>query len=751
MKQLIQSLYEWDALREADRIKEEVQDKIAPSYADDSVFRKIDTRIVKALGDRGMHRLFAHQGEAISKALQGKNIVLEAPTASGKTLSFAIPMMQNLLSKPGGHALMIYPMKAVAHDQRDQLVGLLKTVGLESWAYDGDTDREHRKLIKSNPPHILTTNPEMVNSTFLGWNEQWTDFLRNLRFVVIDEMHEYRGYFGSNVALLLRRFSHHLARIKASPQFFLATATCANPEEHASNLTGQQFELVKAAGKLSPKRHFVFVDPEIPDFNFYGIFQTRIINASLACLEQNKSVIVFCPSIRFAENCYRRTMRICEERNLDKDAVALFKAGIIADDKEAIQKGMKNAEKRLVFSTNALELGIDVGGLDGVILAGFPDTVMSAWQRIGRAGRSWKSDAFVLYYATNDPVNKFYANNLHAFLHKPLDEIVADPSNEELIKNHLPSLLHEANGRIDSSSKGILGQPFYREAIEVASKSRPVKRYRPQQRLNLRGAGGKTWALMHKSEEVGSISDYQRFREAYLHSIFLHSGRKYKVDSVTEGSNNEIQLGIPNPEYAITIPFFLKSLDVQDVFDGLRWNEQIAIHIGKTYLYEVLNSVNVVDERSDTVIDRFSPDGHSISSSSHAFWVDLSEVENVEDEALYAFEQLLRIGTLFTIPADLHDTTTHTKEKASYLIESYPGGIGIVKKAFQQWHNILRAGIEIARACRCSGGCPNCIIPPRYYRSNDKLDKNKGVLLAKYVIDRTSGSAEEKFANGLWL
>lgn len=749
MEQLIQSLYDWDALRKDDRIKEEVQDKIAPSYADGSVFQKIHPSIVKALRDQGVNRLFAHQGEAINKALRGTNIVLEAPTASGKTLSFAIPMMHNLLSKPGGHALMIYPMKAVAHDQRDQLIGLLKRVGLESWAYDGDTDKEHRKLIRSDPPHILTTNPEMVNSTFLSWNEQWTNYLQNLRFVVIDEMHEYRGYFGSNVALLLRRFSHHLARIGASPQFFLATATCANPEEHASNLTGQHFELVKAAGKLSPKRHFMFIDLEVRDFNFYGIFQARIINASLACLEQDKSVIVFCPSIRFAETCYRNALRVCEDKNLDKDVVALFKAGITADEKEAIQKGMKTGSKRLVFSTNALELGIDVGGLDGVILAGFPDTVMSAWQRIGRAGRSWESDAFVLYYAMNDPVNKFYANNLHAFLNKPLDEIVADPSNEELIKNHLPSLLHEAGGRIDSSSKDILGQSFYREAIQLASKSSIVKRYRPQQNLNLRGTGGKTWTLTHKSEKVGSISDYQRFREAYLDSIFLHSGSKYKVDSVTEGSTNEIQLGAPNPEYAITVPFFVKYVDVQDIFDGLRWKSQIAIHIGKTYLYEVLNSVNVVDERSDTVIDRFNPDGHSILSSSHAFWVDLSEVEHVEDEALYAFEQLLRIGTLFTIPADLHDTTTHTKDKASYLIENYPGGIGIVKKAFQQWHNILRAGIEIARACPCSGGCPNCIIPPRYY-NHEKLDKKKGILLAEYVIDMTSGSSEKKFANGLW-
>lgn len=747
----MQSLYDWDALREGDQINTADQDKIVPTYADDSVFQKINPRIVRELRNRGVNRLYAHQGEAISKALQGQNIVLEAPTASGKTLSFAIPMMQSLLSKPDGHALMIYPMKAVAHDQRDQLVGLLKSVGLESWAYDGDTDNEHRKLLRSNPPHILTTNPEMVNGTFLGWNEQWQDFLRNLRFVVIDEMHEYRGYFGSNMALLLRRFSHHLARIGASPQFFLATATCANPEEHANNLTGQEFELVKAAGKLSPKRQFVFIDPAIPDYNFYGIFQARITNASMACLEQDESVIVFCPSIRFAEGCYRRALGMCEDKGLNKEAVALFKAGITADEKDEIQKGMKDGSKKLIFSTNALELGIDVGGLDGVILAGFPDTVMSAWQRIGRAGRSWDRDAFVLYYAMNNPVDKFHAANLQAFLDKPLDEIVADPGNEELIKNHLPSLLYESEGNIPSTSQALLGEPLYLEAARAASKSKPVRGFKPQHRINLRGVGGKNWILKHGTEEVGSMSDYHRFKEAYVDAVLLHSGRKYKVDSVTEGSTNEIQLTEPNPEYAMTVPLFIKSLDVQDIFDGFQWNDEVAVHLGKTYLYEVLNSVSVVDERSDSLIDRFTPQGHSVSSTSHAFWVDTTDMEEVDSAGLLAFEQLLRIGALFTIPADLHDTTTHTKDGATYLIENYPGGIGIVKKAMQQWHRILRSGMQVARNCKCRRGCPNCIIPPRYYGSNDQLDKNEGIKLAEYIIGITGGPPDAKFKDGLWL
>lgn len=751
MYNLIQTLRDFDALRDNDQLSERTVASIEPNYSDDSIFQRINPAIAQALQAQGVNHLYQHQAEAISKALQGNNVVLEAPTASGKTLSFAIPMMESLLREHGGHALMIYPMKAVANDQREQLVDLLERVGLQSWPYDGDTESEHRTLLKENPPNILITNPEMLQYTFLAWNEQWKEFLENLKFVVIDEMHEYRGYFGTNMSILLRRFAHHLSLIGASPQFFLSTATCANPKEHARNLTGQSFELVGVERKLSPQRHFVFIDPDIPDYQFYNIFQLRIRNAALACMALDKSVIVFCPNIRFAERCYKDAIKACEERSMDKDAIKLFKAGITAEEKSAVQKGMKNGSVRVVFSTNALELGIDVGALDGVILAGFPDTVMSAWQRIGRAGRGWDKDAFVLFYAMNNPVDKFHAANLEAFLNKPLDQIVADPTNEELIENHILSFLYESQGTISASAEDILGESFYK-AVNAKKTSSPVKGYKPHRHLNLRGSGGRTWVLKHGDDEIGTISDYQRFREIYQDSIFLHSGRKYKVDSITAGSTNEIHLSIPDFEYARTDFFFLKTLNIEEIFDGSRWGNEIAIHLGKINLYEVLNSISVIDERNDHIIDKYSPQDHAQSTTSHAFWIDTSLIAQVEDEGLFAFEQLLRIGTIFTIPVDMHDTTTYCdiRDKQVCLIESYPGGIGIVKKAFDKWHDIIRTGIKVADACKCSRGCPHCIMPPRYYGSNDKLDKNKGIELAEYVIATTSGLPEERFNNGLW-
>ena len=752
MSILIQRLYDFDALREGDTVTQDTVDRVEPVYSDGSIFQQVNPKIAQALQEQGITSLYEHQAEAINTALAGNNVVLEAPTASGKTLAFAIPMIDRLLSERGGHALMLYPMKAVANDQRQQLFDLLKGAGLESWPYDGDTDQEHRKLLRENPPDVLITNPEMLNRSFLAYNEQWTAFLKNLKFVVIDEMHEYRGYFGSNMSLLLRRLAHHLSLIGAAPQYFMATATCANPLEHAKNLTGQSFELVSATGRFSPKRHFAFIDPSIPDYQFYNIFELRIRNAALACMEQDKAVIVFCPSRRFAEQCYRSAVREGENRGLNTDAIALFRAGLSDKERHEIQRGMRDGSKKLVFSTNALELGIDIGGLDGVILAGFPDTVMSAWQRIGRAGRDWDKDAFVLYYSMNDPVNKFYAANLPTFLKKPLDEIVADPNNEELIDNHIPPFLYESGGNLTGSSEGILGSAMHRVAKVRAENFRPVKHFNPHQRVEIRGSGGRMWTLKYNNEEIGTMSDYQKFREAYEGAIYLQAGRKYQVDGTLAGSSNEIHLVAPDLEHSRTNPVFVKSLHIQELFDGYRWKDGIEAHLGRVGLSENLISVSLVDERSDGVIDRYSPSSNSSwSSASHAFWVDVSSLDSIDDEGLAAFEQLLRVGTVFTIPVDAHDTTTHLGkgDKQIYLIESHPGGIGIVKKAFEKWHDILRTAIGIAQDCRCRRGCPNCIIPPRLY--DEELDKDKGIELAQRVMVATGGSPDEKMGpNGLW-
>ena len=739
MGDLLNALREFDALRDGESGGDLVDrcslDSIAPTYAKDSVIEGLGKELREGLEERGVAQLYQHQSDAIAHALEGANVVLQAPTASGKTLAFQIPMLESL-REPGSHALMLYPTKALALDQREQLRRLTSAMPgreIDSWWYDGDVDAEHRTLLRKNPPPILITNPDMLHNSFLGHSEQWSKFLAGLKWVIVDEMHEYRGYFGSNVAMILRRFSYHLASLGVRPQFFMSSATCANAREHAENLTGLEFVEVNASDGMRPQREFVFVRPNIPTFQYWDILQVRTVMAGLACLAEGKSVLAFCPTRKFAEACYPIAMRELQKHTeageplVEPSAVRVFRAGLAVEERHAVQEGLKRGEVKLVFTTNALEMGIDIGGLDGIILAGFPDSMMSAWQRIGRAGRTWDATAFVLYFARNNPLDQFYAANLKGFLTKPLDNLVVNPENEDLVEKHLGSLLCETP--VLTNDAAILGSAMEREArAKVDSGATPVKsgRWRPHPSLNIRGGGTGMFVLKEGNREIGTLSAHQQFREAYQRAIYMHGGRSYRVKEVAlKGGGGEIVLESADPwlrTHASTFTF----VSEQDIFAGWRWlgeGTEVNAFYGKVLITESLNSVQEVNERTGDIVDQWTPQSNSAQfKNAHAFWVQEQRPTDVSAAAINAFQQLLRVGALFSVPLDAHDIFPHAvpKEQKAYVVESYPGGIGIAKKVLESWREVLGVGVDIALACTCEVGCPNCIIPPR---STDDMDK----------------------------
>ena len=767
MQRFLDELRRFDALRDGeagnDIVSQATLGAIAPTYADSTVFDSLSPTLATALHGRNVHRLYQHQAEAISQARNGNNVVLQAPTASGKTLAFQVPMLETLATQSSSHALMIYPTKALALDQRDQLMRLADKIPgrlIESWWYDGDTDHKTRAVIRQHPPPILITNPEMLHLSFLGHAEKWREFLKNLKWVILDEMHEYRGYFGSNVAMLFRRFAHHLAQLGVYPQFFLSSATCANAREHAENLTGLTFAEINASEGFRPSRRFLFIQPDIPKHKYWDILQLRTVNAGLACLAQEKSVLAFCPTRRFAESCYPIAMRQVERLreqgrdDIDPDTIKVFRSGLSIDTRHKIQEGLKSGTVRLVFTTNALELGIDIGGLDGVILAGFPDSMMSAWQRIGRAGRNWDSNAFVLYYARNNPLDRFYASNLDTFLEKPLDDLVVSPNNEDLISNHIPSLIFETPDL--DGAREILGSKFYDEAEKKWSAgARPIRvgNFRPHAAVNLRGGGGGVFVLKDGSNEIGTLSSQQQFREAYHRAIYMHAGRSYRVKEISlTGRGGEIILGQVEP-YLRTNALTFTTLTAQDIYDARRWTTgelAVSAYYGKVLITEVLNAVEEVNEHTGEVTDRWVPQANSAQfDNAHAFWL-CQETSNEEAAAgITALQHLLRVGALFSIPIDAHDVFPHAAIRAqeAYIVESYPGGIGLARKALERWRDILKVGISVADLCRCHRGCPNCIVPPR---STEDLDKVAGIGLARSLLNATKGSQNYIFANGLW-
>lgn len=756
---LLEQLREFDALRDDDEVKTASVERIQPQHADKWP-SGLNSRVRNALDRIGMGKPYEHQFDAVSKSLDGADVVLESPTASGKTLAFTVPMLHALKTNPKpSHALMIYPMKALAFDQRTQIQPLCEPLLVDSWFVDGDQNRMAIETMKSDPPPIpiLITTPEYLNMSFLGWKDQWAAFLKNLQYVVIDEMHEYRGFFGGNMALLLRRFFLHLNRIGVSPRVFLSTATCANPKEHAKNLTGRQVEVVSARGVLRPRRHFMFVNPGIPDFKYRDILQRRVERAALAVMSQGLQALVFCPTKKFLEDAYRRCRVSAEELNLNPEKISPFHADLKPDDRQDIQRRIKDGDINIVFTTNALELGLDIGGMDGVILVGFPASIMSAWQQIGRAGRSWdSSDAFVLFYAMNDPIDQFFVDNLPAFLNKPFDELVVDPDNEELIKRHLGPLAYDADGELRAADQAILGAAFYDAAKKRMGK--PVKgNFRPHASLSLRGNFGQSFALKRGAEELGRISAMRRFREAYVNAIFTFFGRKYRVHSHEE--NNVVGLKDVDPHLKTEAAFFTV-LTTKDIFKGHgrvfkdHRYEKFQIWHGSLNVIMNFTGYKLVDERNGKTVDRGAGGAAHYENNLHAFWINDSQ-SDVAVAGIGALEHMIRVGAMFVIPADRFDASTFSKagdEPVAYYYENYPGGIGVAKKLFEVWRTALRKGIEIAENCSCRSRCQNCIEPAKSYNiSKANIDKHAGIKLAHLILEAADGGPDSEWSGGMMV
>ena len=744
--EFIALLKKFDALRDDDQILTDTVDRIEPQYQDDWP-TELHPAIREALSSIGISKPYGHQYNAISRSLSGVDVVLESPTASGKTLAFTVPMLHALKSDPNSHAMMIYPMKALAFDQRAQIQEICRQLSIESWPYDGDTSEEHKKLLKSSPPRVLLTNPEYLNASFLGWRELWDGFLKNLQYIVIDEMHEYRGFFGSNMALLLRRFFLYLNRIGVSPQVFLSTATCANPMEHAKNLTGREIEVISGRNSFRPRRHFVFVRPDVSDFRYLDILRLRVENAALTVLSMELQALIFCPSKKFLEDAFRNSKRRAIEQGIDPDRISVFHADMKSEDRQYIQQRIRSGDTRVVFTTNALELGLDIGGLDAIILAGFPPSTMSAWQQIGRAGRGWDRDALVLFYAMNDPIDRFFVSNLSAFLNKPFDELVVDPANTELIGKHIPSLMSETEGILYPTDEATLGNPFYVQAFQ--NRGTPPPRDRPQRRLNMRGGTGRSFSLKQGNDKIGQISAIRRFREAYIGAIFTFMGRRYRVHSHEEGA----VVLVSAEQNRRTEPRFFTALSSNETIDGAVYGD-IGVYFGRLNLWMNFTGYRLIDEGSEEDLGSAGTEASINQDNLHSVWIDVPRSHQAV-EGIGALGHLIRVGAMFVIPADRFDTSTYSTtsdEPRAYYYENYPGGIGVAKKLFDVWPNALEKGIDIAINCSCARGCQNCIEPAKSYDiSNANIDKLAGIELARHILTLKEKGPDRIFKNGLMV
>jgi DEAD/DEAH box helicase domain-containing protein len=729
-----------------------------PKYADDFP-RGLHPDVVRAVRESGISQLFQHQALAIEQILAGNDVVLVSPTATGKTLCFNLPVLSHLASASGRHALYLYPTKALAHDQLLAVKAITAHLpvphSISSWPFDGDTEQEERRLLKEQPPHILITNPDAVHHSILGWNEHWENLLRALDFIVVDEAHEYRGFFGTNVAYVLRRLLALCRRLGSRPQLIFSSATVANPEEHARALSGRPVVVLRSEDTPQPERHFVFINPAYPEFRYEEVLVRRLADLAAESVAASRSTIVFCPTRRMVERAAKKARAAVAERGFDREVVAPYKAGYTAEERRRIEARLKGGETLVVFSTNALELGVDMGRLDAIVMVGFPDTVMSAWQRAGRAGRSWNRDAHVVFIASRRPLDQFYVENIDLFMSRDLDRLAVNLENEEVLTPHALCAIFEAEGKRARLDPAILGESLVRYAATLSPDLAILRRMRPHQRVDLRSVSGQTYVIKAGDAEIGTISGDGLFTEVYIGAIYDHYGRSYRVRS--HGAREVMVEHNEHPHY--TKPTRYSKIAEQAVVDGRRWTTgggEVRLFFGRVEVSDHLTGYREYDERTEELVDDVEYDSQQVKSyRTDAIWIELQiELQDAtEGSSLYrcahSLEHALKQTAPLMIPCDPFDLAGLTQRLSDgrpklYVYDAVKGGIGIAREIFADFPRLVEMARALMEGCQCEDRCPRCILVSRCYDPSGELDRRDGAMLASR-LQLVLAAAPERF------
>ncbi|RMG67929.1 MAG: DEAD/DEAH box helicase, partial [Nitrospirae bacterium] len=393
---------------------------------------KLEKPLKEVLKKKGIDRFWSHQVEGIELIRKGRNVVIMTPTASGKSLVYNIPVIESILKEPDTHALYIFPLKGLEQDQVKNLNDLLTSVGIGQRArrgvlnpaevYDGDTTAYRRKRIRERMPPVIFTNPDMLHLAINAFHTKWEDFFKTLRYVVIDEIHAYRGVFGSNVAQILRRLRRICNRWGSSPQFIASSATIANPGELAQRLVGLPFEEVTESGAPQGGRHFLFINPFESPYSLAMRVFTEAVRKGL-------KTIVFTKARKITELIYAWCVRRAPEL-ISK--ISPYRAGFLPSERREIERRLFSGELSGVISTSALELGIDVGGLDCCILVGYPGSISSTWQRAGRVGRHGE-ESLVVMIALQDALDQYIVKHPEILFQRAFESAIVDPENEVIL------------------------------------------------------------------------------------------------------------------------------------------------------------------------------------------------------------------------------------------------------------------------------------------------------------------------------
>ncbi|MGE5552535.1 MAG: DEAD/DEAH box helicase [Betaproteobacteria bacterium] len=693
----------------------------------------LEPRLREVLACRGIRNLYSHQAEAIGHVLAGRNTVVVTPTASGKTLCYNLPVVNAVLGNPATRALYLFPTKALSQDQVSELHDLVTTLGadIKTFTYDGDTSPSARQAIRQ-AGHIVVTNPDMLHSGILPHHTKWVKLFENLRYVVIDEVHQYRGVFGSHVANVLRRLRRVCRFYGSDPVFICCSATIANPQELTEKLVGAPVVLVDRNGAPTGERHFICYNPPVVNKEL-GIRRSSLLEGkrwAVELLRNGISTIVFARSRVAVE-----VLLMYLQEALGKDGAKLvrgYRGGYLPLERRAIEQGLRNGSIRGVVATNALELGIDIGSLEAAVLVGYPGSVSSTWQQAGRAGRRSGVSLSVLV-ASSNPLDQYLITHPEYFFGRSPEHGWINPDNLPILISHLKcaafELPFEDGERFGVETTGEILEFLAEEKIlhHTGGRFFWTQDNFPAEDVSLRSASRENFVVIDTTRggQPRVIGEVDRFSAPMLiheQAIYLHGGEQYQIERLDYENRKAYARRVEVDYYTdANLAVNLKVLDVTQEerlkLGAFRaWGEvQVNALVTmfkkiKLHTHENLGwgEVHLPEEEMHTT----------------SFWLSFPPEAGQDfrgDElqgALAGLANVLHHVAPLYLLSEPHDLrvacqvkSPFTQRPTIFLYDSYPGGVGLSQKLYENCEDLLRSARELIAGCSCGGGCPSCVGP----------------------------------------
>ena len=716
--------------------------------------------IRSALEERGISRLFSHQAHAADIIRSGRSVVAATPTASGKSLIYNLPVLENLLADPDAHALYLFPLKALAQDQLAAFEALAAGWPADARpgiaVYDGDTSDYKRRKIRQNPPSVLITNPEMLHLAMLPHHEQWAPFFAGLTHIVVDEAHTYRGVFGAHMAQVFRRLNRITGRYGVTPTYVLCTATVGNPGEMASALLGSEMptpSVITESGAPQGARHFAFINPD----DSPATMAQHLLKSALV---RGLRTIVYCKSRRMTELI---AMWASNSAGPYSSRISAYRAGFLPEERRDIEARMASGELLAVVSTSALELGIDIGALDLCILVGYPGTVMSTLQRGGRVGRA-RQESAVLLVAGEDALDQYIVRSAEEFFTRPPENAIINPDNEVILRRHLECAAAEMPL---SASEPWLARPAVQACLKELMRSGEVLRSadgsqylagrkRPQRHVDLRGSGESFTIEDSEGSIIGVVDGFRAYTETHPGAVYLHRGVSHVVTEL-DPARKLVRVQKQRVSWFTRVRS-RKSTEILSV-DGSAQAGRGCVFRGRLRITETVSGYEKRSSSGNRLlgIEPLDVPPHVFESEGIWFVIPDPLRRAMEDAflhfmgAIHACEHAA-IGILpLLVMADRNDfggisIPLHPQIglPAVFIYDALPGGAGLTRAAFGMARRLLEATLDTIRRCPCSDGCPSCVHSPKCGSGNRPISKEGACILLESMLgEGPQLSAEE--------